>query len=149
MRPILSIAFLAAAATLSATSPQWRSDLAQAQQEATKSKKPVMLLFTGSEWCPYCILLEKEVFRTEAFAAWAEKAILLKLDYPVRKERTPEKLAANKALAELITLKDKHKIEGFPTVLWLSPEGTELARVVSYTKGTGPKTYLAQFPWPK
>lgn len=138
-----------AACSLLAAPPMWQSDLAVARHQALKTKQPVMVLFTGSDWCPYCIQLEKEVLSTPEFAAFAEKAILVKLDYPTKKERTPEKLAANKALADLIAQKDALKVTGFPTVIWLAPDGTELTRVVSYKKDTGPKAYLAQFPWPK
>ncbi len=135
---------LCAALTLTAAPPSWNSDLSVAVHQAGKEKKPVLVLFTGSDWCPYCISLEKEVFSTPEFEAFAKEAILVKLDYPRRQERTPEKLAANKPLADLIALKDAHKVTGFPTVLWLSPEGRELSRVVSYRKDTGPKAYLAQ-----
>lgn len=139
---------LSALATLSlaAAPPSWQTDLSVARHQAMKTSQPVMLLFTGSEWCPYCIQLEQEVLSSPEFAKWAEKAILVKLDYPRRQERTPEKLAANKPLADLIALKDAHKVTGFPTTILLDAQGKELARAVSYKKGTGPKAWLEQFP---
>lgn len=138
-----------AACSLLAAPPMWQSDLSVARHQAMKTRTPVLLLFTGSEWCSYCIQLEKEVLSTPAFAAWAEKAILVKLDYPAKTERSPEKLAANKALADLVALKEAYKVPGFPTAIWLDANGQELARAISYKKGTGPKAYLTQFPMPK
>lgn len=148
--PMLALAIpaLLAVPSLTAAQPTWQTRLADAKAEAKQRQLPLMVLFTGSDWCPYCIHLEAEVFKSKEFEAFASKAVLVKLDYPRKQDRSPEKLAANKGLADLMTLKDQHQITGFPTVLWLSPDGKELNRVVSYKKGTGAAAYLAQFQWP-
>ena len=65
-------------------------DDAVAQAEATG--KPILADFTGSDWCGWCIKLDKEVFSTSAFKEWAsENVILLVVDFP-RSKTLPAKL---------------------------------------------------------
>lgn len=143
LRPaLLSLALLSPAA---AQAPTWHTDLATAQAQAAREKKPLLIDFTGSEWCPYCILLDKEVFSTPAFAAWTGKAVLLKLDYPPKAARSPEGIQANPALQKLMALKERFKVASFPTVILLGPDGQERTRTSGYKKGTGPEAWLTPF----
>lgn len=135
----LSLTLLLPAA---AQAPTWHTDLEAAKALAIKTQKPLLVDFTGSEWCPYCILLDKEVFQTPTFAAAAGKAVLVKLDFPTKAGRTPEALKANPALKKLMTLKDQFKVTNFPTVILLSPEGKELKRTSGFQKGTAPEAWL-------
>ncbi len=129
--------------TAMAQEPVWLTDLGAAKAVAAKENKRILVDFTGSDWCPYCILLHKEVLSTPAFAAFAKDYVLLKLDYPRKAGRTPEKIAADPSLGQLMTLKDQYKISGFPTVMLLDATGAELARQEGYEKGQGPAAYLA------
>lgn len=131
-------------ATLLAQAPTWHTDYDAAKALAAKSGKPLLVDFTGTDWCPYCVLLEKEVLKTPAFEAWAGKVVLLKLDYPTRAGRTEEKLKADPSLARRMALKDQFKITGFPTVILMDPEGRELNRLPGFTKGTAPEAWIAQ-----
>jgi thioredoxin-related protein len=66
----------------------WHTDLSKASELSIKEKKPLMLFFTGSDWCGWCIRLQKEVFKTDEFTKWAkENVILVELDFP---KRTPQ-----------------------------------------------------------
>ena len=67
---------------------EWHTDLTKAVQLSEKTQKPLLLFFTGSDWCGWCIRLQKEVLMTDEFQAWAkENVVLLELDFP---RRTPQ-----------------------------------------------------------
>jgi thioredoxin-related protein len=80
----------------------------------------VLVEFTGSDWCPPCIAMRKNVFSKKEFVtAASKKYILVELDFPKGDKELAEK---NQPLAL------KYKIEGFPTVILLTPEGKEFTR---------------------
>jgi thiol-disulfide isomerase/thioredoxin len=98
--------------------------------QASTQKKPVLLEFTGSDWCPPCIKQNKDVFEQPAFEKFAkDKLVLVKLDFPRSKPQAPEIKKRNQQLAE------QYEVEGFPTVILLGPDGKELAREVGYKGG--------------
>ena len=90
-----------------------------------------------SDWCRWCVRLEKEVFETEEFQAWsADHAILLKIDFPRKAPQSARVKLQNKRLAEQYA----DQIKGYPTILVLDPEGNVVART-GYVKG-GPAAWL-------
>ncbi len=115
---------------------KWIEDYNKALELAKGMNRPVLVNFTGSDWCSWCIKLSKEVFTEEVFLKYAkENLVLLKLDFPKRIPQTPEVKAANEKLSQ------QYKITGFPTIIMLSPEGTEIART-GYQPG-GANAYIA------
>jgi thioredoxin-related protein len=121
-----------------ASSLQWSTDFAAAADLAKAQNKPLLLLFTGSDWCPACILMDKEVLSTRTFEDYAKKNLMLVLlDFPMSKTLPAEVEAQNKKLA------DKFKIEGYPTMILLNSQGDELAEMLGYQPG-GPDTFIAQ-----
>jgi protein disulfide-isomerase len=129
----LSIFFLPTA--FSAEGGVWMTDFEAAQAKAAAEQKPMLLDFTGSDWCGWCIKLDKEVFSQEAFQNYAAEAlVLVELDFPRAQGQSEELKAQNKALAE------KYGIRGFPTILILSPEG-ELIEKTGYRRG-GAESYV-------
>lgn len=62
----------------------WLTDLAEAKQESISSKKPILIYFTGSDWCAPCKMLKKDFFYTEAFEEKADQFVLLMIDMPRR-----------------------------------------------------------------
>jgi len=112
----------------------WLTDYDQAIKVATEKKLPILVNFTGSDWCGWCIRLDKEVFSQAAFKAYAkDNLVLLKLDFP-RKPLPKEQADRNQALA------DKFKIEGFPTIVLVNADGKETQRT-SYKSG-GAEAYV-------
>ena len=100
--------------------PGWTSDLDKALASAKKSGKSVLVEFTGSDWCPPCMMMRKEVFSKPDFvSAASKKFVLVELDFP---KGDPDLKKQHQPLAE------KYKIEGFPTVILLSPQGKEFNR---------------------
>ncbi len=111
------------------------TNLELAKSQAKINQKPILLAFTGSDWCGWCVKLEQEVLSQPAFQTWAqEHVITLVADFP-RHTPLPADLAAqNEALAQ------QYGISGFPTVLLLDADGHEIART-GYQPG-GAQAYV-------
>lgn len=108
------------ASAFASTLDGWSNNLDKALAKAKAEKKCVLVEFTGSDWCPPCMQMRKNVFSQKEFvAAASKKFILVELDFPKGDKELTEK---NQPLAE------KHKIEGFPTVILFTPEGKEFNR---------------------
>jgi len=113
----------------------WLTDLDEGIKVAKAEKKAILVDFTGSDWCGWCIRLKKEVFDKKEFAAATKDFVLVELDYPQKKKQSAEVKAKNKALSE------KFGIEGFPTIMLLDANGEPFAQT-GYQAG-GPAKYLA------
>ena len=114
----------------------WKTDLEAALAEAKSQNRYVLVDFTGSDWCGWCIKLDKEVFSQEAFKRFAaDNLILVEIDFPRKASQSKELKAKNKKLAE------KYGIRGFPTILVLSPAG-EIVGKTGYKAG-GAEAYVA------
>jgi thiol:disulfide interchange protein len=118
-------AFTVGAAALTssafASTPEgWTTDLENAFEQAKKENKSVLVEFTGSDWCPPCIAMRKNVFTKKDFVEKASKKfILVELDFP---KADPELKKRNQPHLE------KYQVEGFPTVILFTPEGKEFTR---------------------
>lgn len=114
----------------------WMTDFKAAQALAAKEKKPLLVSFSGSDWCGWCIKLDKEVFHQPEFAKWAaEHFVMFQADFPRRAPQSRELKMQNAALAE------QFRVEGFPTVVLLRPDGRAFA-TTGYRPG-GAKAYIA------
>lgn len=126
----------AAAAQEGGSPVTWLTSLDEAKAQAAARKVPILVDFSGSDWCGWCIRLEKEVFSKAAFKDYAkDNLVLLLVDFPRRSDQSDEVKRANQALAE------RFRVEGFPTILLLDAEGKELART-GYQEG-GADGYIA------
>src|SRR6476661_3860710 len=77
--------------TVQAQELTWHTDMKKAMEVSKKTKKPIMLFFTGSDWCGWCMRLQKEVLTTPEFQKWAkENVVLVELDFPRRTPQQPE-----------------------------------------------------------
>src|SRR6266478_493957 len=103
---------------------QWLTDVPKAVAKAKAENKLVMLDFTGSDWCGWCIKLGNEVFSKAEFAEYAKKnLVLVEVDFPRRKEQSNDLKKANQAL------QDKYKIEGYPTIIVLNKTGDKVGQL--------------------
>jgi protein disulfide-isomerase len=121
----LAVLAISAGISLAAQAP-WTSDYEAAKARAKAENKPIFTYFTGSDWCGWCIKMEKQVLTKQEFLDYAkEHLVLLELDYPRKPEnkqkQSAELQAQNKKLDGIF------KIEGFPTVYLLDAEGEKLA----------------------
>ncbi len=115
----------------------WLTDFNKAQAQAKAEKKLLLMDFTGSDWCGWCIKLNKEVFSQSEFQQYAAKnLVLLEVDFPQTKKQSAEQKAANSALQK------KYKIEGYPTIIVLNGDGKKVGEL-GYEPG-GPKNFIAQ-----
>lgn len=115
----------------------WSSDFEASKKEAEKSKKDLLVDFTGSDWCGWCIKLNEEVFSHAPFKEGVkDKFVLVELDYPQDKSKlSAETIKQNEELAE------KYKVQGFPTILLCDASGKPFA-VTGY-QPDGPEKYVA------
>ena len=116
----------------------WLTDLPKAQAQAKSENKIVLIDFTGSDWCGWCIKFDKEVLDTPEFQDYAAKnVVLVKLDFPRKLVQADDLKKANAALQA------QYDIHGFPTLLVLDKDGKEIGRQVGYSKG-GPQAFIAK-----
>jgi protein disulfide-isomerase len=120
----------------------WLTDLDEAKKVATKENKKLLVDFTGSDWCGYCIKLHKEVFDTPEFEKFAKDYVLVELDFPKRKEQPAAEKAKNQAAQK------KYGVNGFPTVIIMNTSGKVLNRAEGYSPDSGPSAYLPQLGAP-
>jgi thioredoxin-related protein len=137
LTPALSAlaALLLFAAPALAGGDGWLTNLEEAKKQAKKEGKDVLIDFTGSDWCGWCIRLKKEVWDTEGWKAEGPKRyVLVELDFPRKKEQSEETKKYNRALNDLFGVK------GYPTIALLDSEGRPYA-MTGYQQG-GPEAYL-------
>jgi len=92
----------------------WHSDFRMAQFEAKKHQLPIYLIFTGPDWCPACDSMERSILNTADFKNFANRRlVLMKILVPPKGRLSPE----NQKLADL------YRVDSYPTVVMISPEG--------------------------
>ena len=100
-----------------ATDVVWVTDFDAAQKMAKEQNKPIFLYFTGSDWCPWCMKMDREILSTKGFKDVAGSSfIFVKIDSPRYLKLDPKLVDQNKRL------KEQYKIIGFPTILILDPD---------------------------
>lgn len=118
-----------------AAADKWETNFEKARTKAKESNRYMLLNFSGSDWCGWCIKLDKEVFSKKEFKEYAsENLVIVELDYP---RKTPQKSSLKEQNEKLAK---EYGIKGFPTVLILSPSG-ELVAKTGYQDG-GPEKYV-------
>lgn len=114
----------------------WHIDFEKAKEASQASGRPILMDFTGSDWCGWCIKLKDEVFNKAEFIDHASKQfVLMKVDFPrSRGQQDAATIAQNNAL------KDCYGVRGFPTIILVNTQGAEVART-GYQRG-GPSNYI-------
>jgi thioredoxin-related protein len=133
----LLLTFCALASAIGAEQ-QWLTSLPQAMAQAQKENKIVLLDFTGSDWCSWCIKFKKEALDTSEFTDYAAKnVVLVEVDFPNKTPQSDDLKKANKALG------GQYKVSGYPTFVVLGKDGKEIGRQVGYEEG-GAKAFIAK-----
>jgi thioredoxin-related protein len=135
-KSLVTAAFYASTAILAtAGGANWLTDFEAAKKAAAEGKQDMLLDFTGTDWCSWCIKLREEVFDKEAFQAGTkDKYVLVELDFP-RKKELDEKLKAQNE-----SLREKFQVEGYPSIFLCDATGKPFAKT-GYQQG-GPEAYL-------
>ena len=111
---------------------KWLDKMDKAQEQATQTGLPILVLFTGTTWCPYCIKLEKDVFSEKAFQSFSnQNLVLLKLDFGPGGESRNKK---DKALQK------EYGVQGFPTYFLIDASGKQLAKG-GFHEGINPQVF--------
>jgi thioredoxin-related protein len=101
--------------SISAQDLVWHTDMNKAIEIAQKENKKIMLFFTGSDWCGWCIRLQNEVLKKPEFAAWATKnVVLVDVDFPKKNNQTDAIKAQNSGLQQMF------EVRGYPTVWFVN-----------------------------
>ena len=98
---------------------EWMTDFEAAKTKAAAENKALLVDFTGSDWCGYCIMLRQNVFDKPEFDAYAkDKFVLVEVDIPRAQDKlSPEQMKKNQELAE------QYRVSGFPSVFVMAPKG--------------------------
>ena len=117
---------------------KWTQDLEAAKKLASEKNLPIFLNFTGSDWCGWCIHMDKKVFNTDAWKDYAkENLILVALDFPRKESLVPAKYVdRNRELAS------KFRVRGFPTYFLVSSDLTETYGVLGAKREIAPKGFI-------
>lgn len=136
---IRSAIILIASASLSFASEGWLTDWEAAKAKSKAENKPILINLTGSDWCGWCIKMEKEIFSQKAFKEFAaENLVLMEADFP-KKKQLPEALKKQNAQLEKQYLAGG----GYPTVFILDAEGKKLSDDLGMLK-VGPSEFVAK-----
>ena len=115
----------------------WLTDIDAAKKSASESKKDLLIDFTGSDWCGWCIKLNDEVFKHDAFKTGVKDSfVLVEIDFPREKGKLPEDVRKRNT-----ELGEKYAVQGYPTILLCDAEGKPYA-ATGYEEG-GPEKYVS------
>jgi thioredoxin-related protein len=115
----------------------WLTDFEKAQAEAKAQHKLLLLDFTGSDWCGWCKILQREVFSQPEFQEYAAKnLVLMTIDFPRAKPLSAEVRKQNQTLAQ------RFEIRGFPTIVVLDSDGKPIG-MLGYQPG-GPQAFIKE-----
>ena len=130
-------AALAVSTSAALAAAGWDDNYEKALTQAKTGKKMVLLDFTGSDWCGWCIKLDKEVFSKPEFKTYAkDNLVLVEVDFPHGKQQTKKLKEQNEKLQK------EFGVQGFPTIIVLNAEGKKVGEL-GYMPG-GPTAFLAE-----
>ncbi len=119
---------------------EWETNLEEAKSKAIEGKKIVVIVFQGSDWCTPCMKLERSIWNSEEFQAYAkDHFVMVQLDFPRKKANrlSKEQTKYNESLAE------KYNRQGhFPLVVLMDPTTGNVLAETGY-KDIGPKEYIS------
>lgn len=137
----LALIFLSLLGFASLSAQAFETDFELAQANSIKANKPIVLIFSGSDWCKPCILLKQKILSTSEFELFSkENLVVVNLDFPYRKKNilSKEQQAHNDALAEVYNPKGM-----FPLVLLLNQDLT-VAQQFEYNPKMEPADLISQ-----
>jgi len=140
LRSCLSLAaiLLLGCVRASADEGRWLTNYTDALDQAKSNHKNVLLDFTGSDWCPWCIKMDHEVLDTPPFKDYASQNLILMLvDFPQSKQLPQNVQDQNDKLQK------QYDVQGFPTFILIDKNGKVLGQQVGYLDG-GPSAFIAK-----
>ena len=136
--PIAVGIFFTIASSLFAGEAGWSTNYTKALEQAKAQNKPVLLDFTGSDWCGWCMKMKKETLDKPEFKKYAQQnLVLVEVDFPQMKQQPATVKSQNQKL------KQEFKVNGYPCFVLVDKEGKELGRQGGYLEG-GPAAFIAK-----
>lgn len=116
---------------------EWTQDWDAAIALSKEKDVPVFVLFTGSDWCPYCVKLHDRIFSQPGWADWAkDKLVMVYLDFPKDESKVPEKYRErNEKLGE------QYGVEGYPTAFLLTVDDLQNVAAFGYDDSDTPESF--------
>lgn len=115
----------------------WLLDFDEAKQISLKQDKPILVYFTGSDWCSPCKKLKTDFFNTEKFEIESQKFVLLLVDLPRRNDI----ISAEQKRKNMIVMQDYNRRSSFPTLVGLDSDGKTLGDINGYSRSYGINDY--------
>ncbi len=120
---------------------KWTMDYEAARQLAEEKDLPMLLNFTGSDWCGWCQLMDEKVFAEEEWKKYAsEHAVLVTLDFPKDEGIVPEKYVARNQ-----KLREKFGVGGYPTYVILDSDGETKLGQLGASRDAEPASFINDF----
>lgn len=117
---LLLVILIAGSVAVKAQELTWYNNLDKAIEISNQTKKPMLLFFTGSDWCGWCHRLQDEVFKQPEFVEWAKaNVVLVEVDFPRKTALAPEIQNQNNHLQQ------EFGIQGYPTVWFVNASKKE------------------------
>ncbi len=136
-RVMLAAVAILLLAALPLAAAEWTTDYNSALQTAKAQNRAVLINFTGSDWCGWCIRLKKEVFDTAEFGQFAgSRLVLVEADFPQNKRLSSAQQRANQELQQ------KFRVTGYPSLFLVDGNGKILQKL-GYMPG-GPKAFIGE-----
>ncbi len=126
IKRLLAAACVALTSLIDVTAANWNSSFETARQQASANNRPILMVFTGSDWSPACMQLRNTILNSPEFHTLAEeRLILMEVDFPRTRPMAALHLQANQHLART------YNVAAFPSVLMISASGTNIAQISS------------------
>ncbi len=117
----------------------WTMDYDSVLKAAEKDDAPILMLFTGSDWCGWCKLLDEKVLSKPEWIEYAQKTLYLAyIDFPQDEKLVPEKYKKRNQ-----ELQEEFEIEGYPTILLLDAKGNSIDNI-PMEKNITPKSFITK-----
>ncbi len=120
---------------------EWTQDYDAALKLAKKKDLPIMMNFTGSDWCHWCIHMDKNVFAKSEWKKFAAtNAVLITIDFPRNESKVPKKYKLRNQ-----TLQQKFGVRGYPTFVVMDSDGSTLLGMLGAGREKTPKSFAKEF----
>ncbi len=107
----------------------WETDLTIAKERAAQENKPILMYFTGSDWCSPCKQLKADFFESDKFKEKADSLVLLMIDLPFRQDIiSEEQRKKNKTIS-----KKFNKSDSFPNIVGMNSKGKVINNISAYS----------------
>lgn len=117
---------------------KWTDSFEEAKKIARKKNKPILVFFTGSDWCGPCKMLQQDFFNTDKFVELAGKNLVLyEADFPRRTD-----IVSSEQKNTNFQLQGKYSVKGYPTIIFIDYQGNEIGRRSGYSFMRDPEPHF-------